>query len=103
MSTVMEGMNHFAREAVDRRTIRDLVDAWAHYADQRRPSEQAALFTADGTVSVYTGDPASTEAAQCLRGHAELADSFKILDNYEITTHFNGQSTITLDGDRASG
>jgi hypothetical protein len=38
-----------------------------------------------------------------LRGHAELAEAFKVLENYEITTHFNGQSTVTLDGDRASG
>jgi hypothetical protein len=103
MSTVIEGMNHFAREALDRRAIRELVDAWAHYADRRRPAEQAALVTDDGTVSVYTGDPASSEAVQRLQGHAELAEAFKDLDNYAVTTHFNGQSTITLDGDQASG
>lgn len=103
MSTVIEGMNHFARDAVDRRVIRDLVDAWAHYADRRRPAEQAALFTADGTVSVYMGDPAETEPVTRLEGHAELAEAFKVLENYAVTTHFNGQSTIKLDGDQASG
>ena len=103
MSHVIEAMNHFSREAADRQEIRDLVDAWAHYADRRRPTEQAALFTADGTMSVYTGDPASTEPVQCLRGHAELAEAFKFLENYAVTTHFNGQTTVTLDGDQASG
>jgi SnoaL-like domain len=103
MSTVIEGMNHFARDALDRRAIRELVDAWAHYADRRRPADQAALFTSEGTVSVYTSDPASTEAIQRLQGHAELEEAFKVLDNYEVTTHFNGQSTVVLDGDQASG
>ena len=28
---------------------------------------------------------------------------FADLNRYEATTHFNGQSTITLDGDRATG
>ena len=28
---------------------------------------------------------------------------FDDLNRYEVTTHFNGQSTVTLDGDRATG
>jgi hypothetical protein len=28
---------------------------------------------------------------------------FDDLNNYEVTTHFNGQSTVALDGDRATG
>ena len=28
---------------------------------------------------------------------------FADLNRYEATTHFNGQSTITIDGDRATG
>jgi SnoaL-like domain len=28
---------------------------------------------------------------------------FKVLDNYDVSTHFNGQSTVTLDADRATG
>jgi SnoaL-like protein len=55
------------------------------------------------TVTVYQGDPASTEPVQHLQGHAEMAEAFKVLDIYDATTHFNGQSTMTLDGDRASG
>jgi hypothetical protein len=40
---------------------------------------------------------------QRLQGRAELAEALKVLETYDATTHFNGQSTITLDGDRATG
>jgi SnoaL-like domain len=92
-----------AEDADDRQAIRDLVDAWAHCADRRKPHDQAALFIADCTVTVYQGDPASNEPVQCLRGHAEMAEAFKVLDTYDATTHFNCQSTVSLDGDRATG
>jgi hypothetical protein len=98
-----EMTSNLTGEAADRQAIRSLVDAWAHYADRRRPADQAALFTEDGTVTVYPGDPSSTEPVQRLQGHAELAEAFKVLDNYDVTTHFNGQSTVTLEGDRATG
>ncbi|MEV4605048.1 nuclear transport factor 2 family protein [Amycolatopsis sp. NPDC049253] len=90
-------------EAADRLAIRDLVDAWAHCADRRKPKDQAALLVPDGTVEVYQGDLTTSEPVQRLRGHAELAEAFAALDNYDVTTHFNGQSTITLNGDRATG
>jgi SnoaL-like domain len=64
---------------------------------------QAGLFTEDGRVTVYMGEPDTTEAVQVLTGRAELADAFAALRNYEATTHFNGQHTVTLDGDRATG
>lgn len=102
MSSV-EVMSSLTGEVADRQAIRDLVDAWAHCADRRRPGDQAALFTADGTVTVYPGDPASNEPVRRLQGHADLAEAFKALDMYDVTTHFNGQGTVMLDGDRATG
>ena len=99
----MTSLNTLTGEAADRLAIRGLVDAWAHCADRRKPQQQAGLFVPDGTVTVYQGDPATSEPVQHLRGHAELTEAFKILDNYDATTHFNGQSTITVDGDRATG
>jgi SnoaL-like domain len=74
--------------AEDRQAIRDLVDAWAHHADRREPHEQAALFTDDGTVTVYEGDPGSNAPVQRLQGHAEMAEAFKVLDTYDVTTQF---------------
>ncbi|MEV0720221.1 nuclear transport factor 2 family protein [Asanoa sp. NPDC050611] len=85
----------------DASAIRDLVDAYARLADRRDAAGQAALFTADARVEVYEGDAA--EPAQVVDGRADLAESFGVLRNYERTTHFNGQSTVSVDGDRATG
>jgi uncharacterized protein (TIGR02246 family) len=87
----------------DRVAIRELVDAWARHADRREPERQAALFTEDGRVTVYMGQPETTEAVQVLTGRAELAAAFDALRSYDATTHFNGQHTATVDGDRATG
>jgi hypothetical protein len=38
-----------------------------------------------------------------LDGREALTPVFDDLNRYEVTTHFNGQSTVTLDGDRATG
>jgi hypothetical protein len=100
---VMTSPDTLTGEAADRLAIRGLVDAWAHFADRRKPQQQAELFVPDGTVTVYQGDPATSEPVQQLRGRTELAEAFKVLDYYDATTHFNGQSVVTLDGDRATG
>jgi uncharacterized protein (TIGR02246 family) len=92
-----------AGDTEDRAAIRGLVDAWARHADRREPEQQAALFTEDGTVTVYMGEPDSSEAVQVLTGRAELAEAFRALRRYDATTHFNGQHTATVDGDRATG
>jgi len=92
-----------AGDTADRLAIRELVDAWARHADRREPERQAALFTEDGRVTVYMGQPETTEAVQVLTGRAELAAAFDALRSYDATTHFNGQHTATVDGDRATG
>lgn len=70
--------------------------------DRRQPHEQAALFTANGSVTVYQGDPSTTQPVQHLLERAEMADAFKVLDTYDATTHFNGQSSVILGGDQAT-
>lgn len=92
-----------SERSADRLEIVNLIDAWARCADRRRPQEQAALFAPDGRITVQMADPSSSEPVQTLQGHAELAEAFKVLETYDATTHFNGQSTITLDGDHATG
>jgi hypothetical protein len=91
-----------AEEAADRLAIRELIDAYAHCADRRDADGQKALFTADTHFVVYM-DGEGTQATQDLNGREALAPVFDGLNNYEVTTHFNGQSTIALDGDRATG
>ena len=89
-------------EAADRLAIRELFDAYAHCADRRDAEGQKALFTADTRFAVYM-DGEGSEATYVLDGREALAPVFADLNRYEATTHFNGQSTVTLDGDRATG
>lgn len=86
----------------DRLAIRELIDAYAHCADRRDANGQAALFTPDTHFVVYM-DVASSDPTQDLHGRDALMPVFDNLNAYAATTHFNGQSTITLDGDRAAG
>jgi hypothetical protein len=44
-----------------------------------------------------------TEPTQELNGREALTPVFDDLKRYDATTHFNGQSMVALDGDRATG
>ena len=44
-----------------------------------------------------------SEPSQELNGREALTPVFADLNKYSATTHFNGQSTIALDGRRATG
>ena len=90
------------QEAADRLAIRELIDAYAHCADRRDAKGQMALFTADTRFIVFM-DATTVEPTQQLHGRESLAPVFDNLNTYAATTHFNGQSTISLNGDRATG
>jgi ketosteroid isomerase-like protein len=89
-------------EAADRLAIRELIDAYAHCADRRDAKGQMALFTDDTRFLVFM-DATTAEPTQELHGRESLAPVFDDLNQYVATMHFNGQSTISLDGDRAGG
>ncbi|WP_051740842.1 nuclear transport factor 2 family protein [Streptomyces xylophagus] len=90
------------QEAADRLAIRELVDAYAHCADRRDAKGQMGLFTEDTRFLVFM-DAKAAEPTQTLHGRESLAPVFDNLNTYQATTHFNGQSTVSLDGDRATG
>ena len=96
------GMELTASEAADRLAIRELFDAYAHCADRRDAEGQKALFTEDTHFVVYM-EGQSSEPTQVLDGREALTPVFDGLNRYQATMHFNGQSTIALDGDRATG
>ncbi|GAA3563195.1 nuclear transport factor 2 family protein [Microlunatus spumicola] len=87
----------------DWKSIKDLVDAYAHHADRRDPQAQADVFAEDGQVRLFQGDPSTHEPEQVITGRADLASTFDhLISQYDATTYLNGQSTITVDGDAAS-
>jgi hypothetical protein len=89
-------------EATDRLEIRELVDAYAHCADRRDAKGQMSLFTKDTHFLVFT-DARSEKPSMEFNRREDLEPAFGELNKYEVTTHFNGQSTVVLDGDRATG
>ena len=89
-------------EAADRLAIQELIDAYAHCADRRDAKSQMALFTENTAFHVFM-DSRSPEPTYILHGRDALAPIFEDLNQYQSTTHFNGQSTIRLEGDRAIG
>ena len=89
-------------EQGDRLAIRELIDAYAHCADTRDAERQKSLFTEDTHFVVYM-DGQGSEPTQVLDGREALTPVFDDLNRYQATMHFNGQSTIILDGDRATG
>ena len=89
-------------EQADRLAIRELVDAYAHCADRRLAEGQKALFSEDTHFVVYMNGQGS-EPTQVIDGREGLTPVFEDLNRYQATQHFNGQSTISLSGDRATG
>jgi hypothetical protein len=89
-------------EAADRLAIRELFDAYASCADRRDAEGQKAVFTADTRFAVYMDGPGS-EPSYVLEGREALSPVFDDLNRYEVTMHFNGQSTVTIDGNQATG
>ena len=86
----------------DRIAIRDLFDAYAHCADRRDAIGQAALFTDDTRFAVFM-DGADSGPTYVLQGREALMPVFEDLRRYDVTTHFNGQSRVELEGDTATG
>jgi len=90
-------------EAADRLAIRELIESYAHCADRRDAKGQMSLFTKDTHFVVYMNakDP---KPSQDLHSREALAAVFAALNQYDATTHFVGQSTITsLTRNRATG
>jgi hypothetical protein len=90
-------------EAADRLAIRELVEAYAHFADRRDAKGQMSLFTPDTHFVVYM-DAKNPTPSQELHSREALAPVFADLNKYAVTMHFVGQSTIfSLTVDRATG
>lgn len=98
----MKTMNRPEIEQADRLAIRELIDGYAHCADRRDAAGQKALFAEDAHFVVYM-DGQGSDPTQVLDGREALTPVFAALRDYQSTMHFNGQSTIALDGDRATG
>ena len=85
----------------DRIAIRELVDQYAYCADTRDAQGQMGIFTEDTNFEVYM-DEKLPEPTQVVTGRKNLLPVFDDLNQYFSTMHFNGQSTIKVNGNRAT-
>ena len=88
------------REIEDRIALKELVDTFSILSDKKDVRSQVLLFTASATVETYRKDVLVTKLA----GRKQMEDVFgAFLKNFETVYHFNGQQTVTISGDKASG
>jgi hypothetical protein len=71
-------------------------------ADTRNAKGQMALFTTDTRFEVFY-DPKSGVPSHVINGREGLAPVFDDLNQYKATMHFNGQTSVQLNGDDATG
>ena len=90
------------QELEDRIAIRELIDQYTYCADTRDAQGQMSLFTADTNFEVFMDSKSSTPT-QVINNRQDLFPVFDNLNTYLATMHFNGQSTVNLNGDKASG
>ena len=90
------------QELEDRIAIRELIDQYTYCADTRDAQGQMAIFTEDTNFEVYM-DEKLLAPTQVVTGRKNLFPVFDDLNQYLSTMHFNGQSTVKLEGDKATG
>ena len=88
------------RELEDRAALKELVDTFSILSDRKDVRAQVQLFTANATVETYRKDVLAAK----LTGRKEMEERFgAFLKNFETVYHFNGQQTVTISGDKATG
>ncbi|HZP31452.1 MAG TPA: nuclear transport factor 2 family protein [Acidimicrobiia bacterium] len=91
------GSTEHVDRAHDRLALRQLVETYAHAADRRLSEVSGSLFTDDGLLAIYDGDPEGQEPNRTRRGPEQIARAMVSLDRYAVTTHFLGQQTVEFD------
>ncbi len=87
------------QEIADRLALKELVDTFSNLADVKDVEAQLQLFTPDATVNSHAGTRVST-----MKGRKEIGDAFaSFLDRFETVYHINGQQTVKINGNEATG
>ena len=105
LSTMAQTMNdndmsQRVRQLEDKNALKNLADIFSNLADQKDVQKQVLLFTEDATVESYSDGRLSSS----LKGREQIGKTFgAFLANFETVYHINGQQTVDLQGDRATG
>jgi len=84
----------------DRVALKTLVDTFSNLADTKSVDEQVLLFTEDASVDSWSDG----KQVSSFKGRKQIGDAFAAyLALFDTVYHMNGQQTVELHGDRASG
>lgn len=92
--------NQRITQTEDRLALKELVDKFSVLADKKDVAAQMDLFTEDAVVESFRNGVSNSK----LTGKEEISNAFSgFLSLFETVYHLNGQQTVTVNGDRASG
>lgn len=84
----------------DRIAIKNVVDTFSVLADVKDVKNQLLLFTENAEVSSVTNGQTGTT----FTGRKQIGEAFAgFLNLFDVVYHINGQQTVTLNGNKASG
>ena len=83
----------------DRLTLREIVEAYARCADRRTFAALAELFTSDGVLAGYNGQPGEGEPTFVRTGRGQIERAMSGLLKYEVTSHLLGLQSVAFDAD----
>ncbi|HEY6792082.1 MAG TPA: nuclear transport factor 2 family protein [Trebonia sp.] len=86
----------------DERALGRLTEEYARATDRRELAAAASLFTEDGTLTLFM-DGAESRPTGHHQGRAAVEAAIATVTRFDATTHFLGQRTFEVDGDRARG
>lgn len=87
-------------EIEEKLALKELVDTFSILADKKDVAAQVLLFTENSVVQTYINGEKVTD----LTGRAQIGDVFtSFLAGFETVYHINGQQTVTINGDTATG
>ena len=88
-----------AQQVEDQLALKRLVDTFSNLADVKDVDAQVLLFTEDAEVVSKSGGQVFTS-----KGREEIGKAFAgFLALFDVVYHLNGQQTVDIDGDTATG
>ena len=92
-----------ADETEDQRALYNLVLRYAQAVDRRDYAAFEKIFTEDGTLAGYRGDPESTDSLFGYDGLAAIQEGLRGIERFEKTFHLVGNGLFDVAGDEAQG
>ena len=95
----LTGVGSVNAQVEDQLALKRLVDTFSILADVKDVKGQLELFTDDAEVISKAGDQVFTT-----KGKQQIGDAFSgFLALFEVVYHLNGQQTVDISGDTATG